>query len=1048
MKIIEFSVKHSLFVNLLSALIIIAGVISMFQLRREAFPEVSFDIVTVETMYSGASAEEVEKLVTAPLEKELKNVDDVDELSSSSREGYSLIALELNPDLNENDVMKVVDDIQKAVDRVTDLPEGVEDKPLVTEITSNDMPAIKLALSGNLPEAQLRDLADKLEDRIENIEGVSSIRKTGWRDEEYWVEPDINKLKTFHVSIEEIMQALSKKNVTIPAGKLRLDGQEFIVKTTGEFVAKEDIENVIIRANDLGNWLRVKDLANVRHTFEEESIIHKTMGTRSITLIVLKREKGDAIKMVAQIKDEIKDFTKSVPKELKISTPYDLSYYIERRLNVLRNNGAIAIVLVVAVLFLFLHPMAALFTSLGIPIAMLATFWYMNSVGMSINMISMFGLIIVLGMVVDDGIIISENVYRYFENGMPAKEAAIKGANEVMAPVFATIMTTFAAFSPLLFMSGLIGKFVKQIPLVVIIALSASVIEAFVILPSHLADFVKANKDNKENRVSKIGKTIFNKVSRLYNKVLNKALNHRYKFAATILIIFITSMVYAKLFMPFLLFGSKGVEQFHIRAEAKPGTSLYRMEELLRPVEEFVGNMPREYLDSYETLIGSISEERGFDPNAKQASNVAQIEVYLSPAQGRRVSAKQIMDDMRGDLVKIKDKLPELEKLYFKEFKDGPPTGKAVDLRVRGEDFQILKTIAEEVKEYLSSLKGIKDIDDSYDTGKRELRVIIDEEKSTMAFLTVGEVATSLRNAFEGGMATEITRSKAEEKIKVLVRLPQKQRDTMDVFNNLVIVNKYGNLVPLKSIATIEDSWGLTSIEHYEGERIIGVSASVNNKQMTSKKANGLLKYKFKDISDRYPGYSIKYVGEEQDNVESMRSLVQAFAVAFLLIFLILATIFNSLIQPFVVMLTIPFGLVGVIFALSVHNEPVSFLAIMGIIGLAGVVVNDSIVFVDFINKLRKQGIDRRDSIVQAGLLRLRPVMLTTITTVFGLSTVAYGIGGSDPFLRPMALSISWGLLFGTVLTLVIMPCIYAIIDDITVKVVHHATVRKNNNNH
>jgi len=312
--------------------------------------------------------------------------------------------------------------------------------------------------------------------------------------------------------------------------------------------------------------------------------------------------------------------------------------------------------------------------------------------------------------------------------------------------------------------------------------------------------------------------------------------------------------------------------------------------------------------------------------------------------------------------------------------------------------------------------------------------------------LTIGEVATSLRNSFEGGIATEITRSKAEEKIKVLVRLAEKQRDKKSVFNELVIVNKYNNLVPLNSIATIEEGWGLTSIEHYEGDRIIAVSASVDNKKMTSKKANDLLRHKFKDISNRYPGYSIKYAGEEQDNIESMRSLIQAFGIAFLLIFLILATIFNSLIQPFVVMLTIPFGLVGVIFALSIHNEPISFLAIMGIIGLCGVVVNDSIIFVDFINKLRKQGIQRRDSIVQAGALRLRPVMLTTITTVLGLSTVAYGIGGKDPFLKPMALSISWGLLFGTVLTLIIMPCIYAIIDDITVKVVHHATVRKNHN--
>lgn len=1038
MRLAEFSVKNSLFVNLLSVFLVVAGLISMFELKREAFPEVSFDTVTVQTLYRGASPEEVERLVTTPLEKELRDVDNIKDIYSASTDGASMIILQMSEDASDR--RKIVDDIQKAVDRVVNLPEGVKDRPLVTEITSKQIPVIKIGVSGKMDEFELRRWADELKEDLEVLDGVASVRRMGWRDEQFWVEPDVLKLTEYHVALEEIMEALRRQNVTIPGGKIRSGGREFMVKTLGEFYTAPEIAETIIRSNDAGNRLKVKDLAHVRHTFEDEIEMSRVEGTRAITLVVIKRENGDAINIVDKAKKTIAEFKKSAPEELKTSTFYDLSYYIKRRLNVLRNNGIIGTCLVVLVLFLFLHPIPAILTALGIPVAMLTTFYVMNLFGMSINMITMFGLIVVLGMLVDDGIIISENVYRYVEEGMPPPRAAVKGASEVMAPVTATVLTTLAAFSPLAFMTGLLGRFIQAIPLVVMIALCASLIEAFIILPSHLGDFCRPINKTEGKRAKSESRWYQGLLNR-YLKILNRALDHRYKVVSGIVILFFVCLFLAVFFMPFILFSGRGVEQFFIRAEAPAGTSLERMKDMIVPVEEFVGRMPEKYLDVYETRVGALEEERGFDPDAQAGSNLAQITIYLTPSQGRRASADDIMDELRPGLEELHKKIPGLSKLYFRKHREGPPVGKAVDVRVRGEKYDTIMKIVQGMKDYLNGLKGTADITDSYNLGIEEIHVVVDSNKAADAYLSMGDIAQSIRNAIDGGVATTIKPSKAEKEIEVLVRFPKKNRDTMSIFNHLLVPNKDGDLVPLRKISHIGRSRGLRSITHLDGKRYVSVSGEVDNKRMTSARANQLLAKRFSGIQKEYPGYSLRFGGEQEETAKSMRSLFAAFLIAFLLIFLILATQFNSLIQPFIVMTTIPFGMIGVVLAFLAHGEPMSFFAILGIVGLTGVVVNDSIVFVDFINKLRREGVDRKHSILQTGRLRLRPVILTTVTTIAGLSTVAYGIGGSDPFLKPMALAITWGLFFSTGLTLVVMPCIYAIIDDITLKIRHRGTV-------
>lgn len=1035
MKISEFSVKHSLLINLISLFILIAGAFTIFvyKIRREAFPEVSYDTVIVNTVYLGAPPQEVEKLVTIPIEKELKGVDGIEEMQSTSIENVSNILIKISQDVKDKD--KVIDNIEKAVNRVRNLPQGVEEDPLVTEITSGEMPVIQVALSGELSESQLQEYADNLEDIFEDIPGVSSVSKKGYRDTEVWVEVDPDKMRDAYVSLREIMQALDKQNISIPGGKVRGE-EEFSIRTTGEFHTKEEIEDVVIRANESGNWLRIKDVANVRFSFEDEDIINKSYGMRSVSLTVVKRATGDAIQIVDDVKKQTDDFLSGSDSRLKIAYINDISYYIKRRLGVLKNNGIIGMFLVCTVLMLFLNFRVALITALGLPIAFSATLAIMGFFGLSVNLITMFGLIIVLGMVVDDGIIIAENCSRYLEDGYSPREAAIIGTKEVAKPVTVTVITTIAAFAPLMFMGGMLGKFIWGIPIVVIIALSASLFEALVILPSHFADFVKVKK-----KKFKSGKDSpwFKALVRFYIRLVNKALNRRYWVLSGLVILLILTFCLAKT-MPFVLFGSEeGVEQFWIRAEAPIGTNIYKTNELIQQAEDKVRELPSEELDAYTTSVGSIGETWMFDPYGKSGSHTAQITVFLTPHTKRKRTVSQIINDLRE---KIKD-IKGFDKIYFAKHKAGPQVGKAVAVKIRGEKFTVLEEISGEMIKFLENIEGVSDVTSDYEIGRGEVMVVVDPEQAARAYLSVGEIARSIRNAFRGGVATSIKPVQAEEEIDVLVRFPEEYRGTKKTFDKILIPNKFGNLIPLTKVAHLEDEVSLVRIQHSRGKRVITVRADVDAKKITSLEANKLIEEAFGDIAKKYPGYRIEYGGEQQENVKSARGFLTAFGLSAFLIFLILAANFNSLIQPLVVMMAIPFGLIGVIWAFFFHGYTLSFFMMMGIVGLSGIVVNDSIVLVEFINNLRRKGVQRRESIVTAGQLRLRPVLLTTITTALGLAPTAYGIWGGDPFLKPMALTIVWGIICATALTLIVLPCIYAIIDDFTFKVAGHVTVKK-----
>lgn len=1019
MKLSEFSVKNSLIINSISLFLVVAGILSLTSIEREAFPNFSFDIVTVRTDYPGSSPDVIEKRITIPLEKELQEVDDIDEMGSISIEGLSMIILKLDPDAP--DKARVVNDIQRAVEEAEDLPEDLDDPPHVREQQVRNTPIVEVSLSGQLSERELRDLALDLETEILDMKGVASVARKGLRDREIWVEVNPALISSFEIALSEVLNALSNRNVNVPGGFIKGQQREQILRTSGEFETAEEVSEVIIRSNDVGQWVAVKDVAKVTDRFEELTVLQRTDGTRAINLLVIKKDAADTIRLMEELEALLDRFQEKNTPELKIALVNDVSYYIKRRLNVLVSNGWIGLILVLIPIVIFLSTRVAIGAAIGMPVALLTAFAAMHFLGISINLISMFGMIMVLGMLVDEDLVVAENIARHLERGMSHTEAAIHGAAEVSKAIISVVLTTITAFIPLLFMTGIFGKFVSDIPKVVIITLAASLLEALIILPSHISDLNKPRREDGQSLYKKKSSHhLFDKVADRYAQSLAFCLRYPYKTSIISLTVTTVAILYAIFGMRFILFPSRGIEAFFVRAEAPVGTQLVVTEKLLRPIESMLAELPDQELLHYVTQVGIIQNDPG-DPFTQYGSHVAQIQVYLTPEPKRDRTAEDIMEALRP---RIKD-FEGFERVTFDPVRPGPPVGKPIAIRIRGDELDTMNQLADAIKAELSTLDGVQDIRDDYEAGKEELMVNVDEKAALRAGLTYSDIGLTVRQAFEGMAATKIR--KADEEIDVVVRLPEEVRFDIESLESLNILNRANNLVPLKRVADLERVAGTNIIKHFDGKRAVTVTANVNEDITTSSEVNRLMRNRFGEFSKDYPGYLFTYGGEAEDTQESLQSLFRAFLAAALLIFLILLMTFGSLIQTLVVMLAIPFGAVGVVIGFSLLGEPFTFLSMLGLVGLTGIVVDAGILLFIFINRERVVGLHIKDAIIKGCRVRLRPVFLTTLTTFLGVVPAAYGIGGSDPFIRPMALAINWGLAVSMFFTLYAMPSIYYI---------------------
>ncbi len=1006
--LIEFFVRRSLLVNIASIMIVVVGGISIFMLQKEVFPNVSYDWIMVRTVYPGSSAEDVEKLVSIPIERQLRAVEGIKKIDSKSSEGSSVVFLEVEPGY---DVDEVKIDIDSAIDLIDDFPDDAKE-PFIKVLENKNRPIIKIALT-DAREMKLREAAKNLRDHLENeVEGISTIELNGYREQIVDVALNPKKLKRYDVTVSEVTRAVKERNINLSAGKIKTEQGDYLIRTLSEFDTPEEIAQVVVRSNLEGRRILVKDLGEVKFALEDVDIEERANGEKAIYLNVKSLEKADVLNTSKALKNTTEKYLQKKYPDIDFEYIDDLSYYVDRRLSVLSRSGLQGIILVFLCLLAFLNFRVASVTSLGAPLAFMTAFALMDWIGVSINMISMFGLIMVLGMLVDDAIIVAEHFYQYVEKGISPKVAAITAAQETIKPVTATILTTIAAFGALFFMGGIMGKFVWPVPAVIIICLVASWLECFFILPSHLADFVKI----KKHRVQK--RRWYEPLREKYSQVLGFCLDH-HKTTVLVFIILFGASLYTAFKMRFELFPSDDVTVMFVNVKGPTGTSFDRTAQVITQAENIaMKELKKDELELLRSVIGK--QFRRGPEGSRSGSHYGSIILYLTLSDLRERKNDQIINDL---LPRLKEGINDSYEISLEKARGGPPRGKPLSVELYGDELSRMENVATTLKEKLIKINGVKTVELDFEKGKKQYVVIIDDKEAQRLGLSTTAVAMELRRAYQGDAITEIRRS--NEDIDIRVRLNEESRTSIEALSQIEILNRFGQRIDIDRVATLKQDEGVFTIQRENNKRVITVSGEINTKMTTSTEVNELAKPIIENVLKEYPTLSYKLGGELEDTQESVLDLAKAGSIALFCIFLILVAMFASLWKSFLIMSAIPFGLIGVVITFLIAGRPFGFMALMGIIGLIGVVVNDSIVLVTFItDKVVEEKEKVKQAITEGALSRFRPVILTTFTTVVGILPVAHDPSG-DPFLKPMASAFAYGLLFASTITLLFVPSAY-----------------------
>lgn len=1016
--ILRFFAERHILANLVTIMIILLGVRTVMVINRSQFPKVDLGQMVISTHYPGASPEDVELNVTNKIEDELKSVTGIERFSSTSMENISFIVVRLED--NVEDGQQVKDEIREAVGRVTDLPTEVTKSPLITDIKTSIFPIIEVGITGDMPYRELRELARRFEIKLKEIPGISRTIRYGYLAREVAIEVGPQKLRNYQIPIREIISAIQARNIRVTGGSLESYTSEKNVVTLAQFRNPMEVGDVIVRTTFDGPQIKVKDLAIIKDEFEDERVLSRMNAKTAISFVVEKSESADIIRTVDAIKKLTEEEKAILPEGVEFLFTNDTSRNVRNQFEIVRWNGLIGLALVMLVLTLFLNLRTAFWVAMGIPLTLLGVIFLLPMFDVALDSITLSSMIIVIGIIVDDAIIISENIYRRNELGDVPLEAAVNGINGVFRPVLTTILTTFLAFAPMFFMPGMLGKFVYVIPLTISLALFVSLAEAIIALPAHIMPGLKNVSSGKK---TKARDHWFDHIRNWFERFLFHALKLRYLVVLISAGVLAGSIYFAANYMDFVLFPSKGSESFAIRVELPNGSSLQATENKVREIDKIIESLPKDELASYGARIGAFA-----DLVDTESENYATIAINLTPFATRNRTVDEIIEELRGEM----DKLDGVKSFTFVVDAGGPPVGAPITIRMVGSDDDMRKQLADSVEAFISKMEGVKDIERNDRHGKDQVEVKINYDKLARLGLTVADIAQNVRIAYDGEVVTSVRYG--EEDVDFRVILEEKARKRLGYLRDLPIPNKQNRLIPLKEVAYLQSGPGPSNFRHYGGERAVTITGDVEQNITTPLAVTKAVKGHY-NLERDYPGIRFVIGGEAQESQESLIGLISTFVIAIIGIYFLLVLLFNSMTQPFLVMSAIPFGLTGVIIAFAIHNETLSFLAMIGTIGLVGVVVNDSLVLVNYINELKENGIRNNiKAIVAKGTAaRLRAIILTTLSTVAGLLPLAYGFGGMDVYMAPMALALGYGLLFATPLTLILVPSLYTIQNDIEV---------------
>ena len=1025
----EFFVRRHTLTLLLTVTVLAMGLSSLLDLQRDIFPDADLGQIIITTAYPGASVKDVELNVTTPIEEELDGIVGIQRVTSVSLENLSRITVSIDPDAEDAD--RVNRDVRNAVDRVTDLPEDLPEAPLVRELDTSIFPILEVGITGDVDYRELRSQAQRLEKAIEAVPQVSRVELHGFRDREVQVEVVPERMAEYQLPLRDIVDAIRARNVRATGGTFESFTDERNVIALAQFEDPLEVGDVIVRSSLAGPTIRVEDVAMITDGFEEATILTGVNGERGISMTVYKSPNADIIRTVNSVREEIAAISdETIPGAFGEGQAYrmgnteihfanDFSARVRNRFSITMRNGLMGLAAVLVVLAIFLNFRLAFWVGISLPFTFLGVFFLLPLFDSYLDTITLASLVLLIGIIVDDGIIMSENIARRWESGEGPLEAAINGAQEVGKPVVTTILTTFLAFAPMFFLPGLLGRFSRVIPLTVSLALFVSLVEVFVVLPSHVGNSLKHRAERTDGE-SRTTRGWFVSLRRRFEGLLNRLLKARYLVGLGFLAFLVAGGWLGASQSAFILFPTEQADRFQIDIELPPGSSVQRTEEAVSEVENIIARLPESELESFYSRIGDSVMRRG--------ERFALIFVDLGPYNQRDRSAMEVIESIRPEVQAIS----AIERADFDIQAGGPPVGPPISIRVTGDNDDARRSLANRVAELLGQETGVSDVRRDTRLGKNQVSVRFDYEALRDRDLTVRDVAGTLRVAYDGEEVTTI-RSEGEE-IGFRVQLPPLPRSNQNFLSELPVPNRRGRLIPLGSVAGFEVEAGPTAIHHYEGERVTTVSAQVDQDVTTPLAASENVISQI-DLTGEWAGLALSSGGEAEESEESLFALWDTFVLAFLAIYFLLVLLFNSFSQPLIVIVAVPFGLAGVALAFVVHGQVMSFIGLMGVIGLTGVVVNDALVLVDRINRVRQDPENGHRSLLdivrESAGTRLRPVLIPSITTVLGLLPLAYGIGGTDYFVQPMALALAWGLIFATPITLVLVPSLYLIGDDV-----------------
>ena len=1018
--------------NLLMVFIVLVGFVSVSTIVQEVFPEASLDSVQVRVPYLGASPEEVEESIVRRVEEKIQGVDGIRQISSVAAENLGVITAQLK--LGEN-IADILDEIKSEVDRITTFPAEAEE-PEITEITTRRQ-AIQLAVYGDVPERTLKELTNRMKDELTASGGVSFAEVGGTRNYELAIEISEETLRSYGLTLDFVTRAVRRGSLDLPGGSIETSGEDILIRTKGQAYSGRDFEKIPVRALSDGSTLYLGDIATVRDGFEESDAISRFNGEQAAFLKIYRTSDERVLDVIDEVYAYVE--TLSIPEGISVSVWQDEAKLLRSRYELMLKNGAMGLALVILALGLFLNSRLAFWVSAGIFISFIGTFAVMVYIGATINLISLVAFILALGIVVDDAIVVGENVFVEQENGLEAEDAAVKGTVRLARPVIFAVLTTMAAFTPLLFVPGIIGKMMKQIPTVMITVLAISLIESLFILPAHLGHF-KFKRGRAKNMFSRGLERIQNKISALVEWNINGPLHRTLEFVtehyvyvvlAGISIIMLSVGTVGAGWVRFEFFPNIEGDNVVALVKMPEGTPVEKTIEIAALMEEkgheVAAQIQSELDEDHPPVVSNVLSIVGSQPTLDRAPvsaggagytdpTLAEVNFELLASEIRELPAVEFETRWReavGDLAAVRSIQYQSSLISL---------GKSIQLEVSTTNAEDLALAVAEIKDEIRSFSGTYEIEDDRVPGKREVMLEL-KPGAQMLGISLDDLARQVRASFYGNEALRVQRGRDD--VRVMIRLPQDERDALSDLDNIRIRTAGGEQIPFSEIASASIGFGSSTISRRDRRQVTTISAQVNEDIVASDEVISILESTILPrIGLNYPGFNASFEGEQREQMDAISSLKIGFLIALFMIYALLAIPFKSYTQPLIIMAAIPFGIIGALVGHIVMGLAVGILSIFGIIGLAGVVVNDSLVLIDYVNKEREKGLDVKQAVINAGKVRFRPIMLTSVTTFVGVLPLILERSLQAQFLIPIAASLGFGILFATFIIMIIVPAL------------------------